>query len=449
MTVLTPLDSWIRRKIGFGSQAGPGLFGEALRDYQLRKLNETIEFARRKSPFYRRQLASLPSAPLSAPADLTRIPFTTPRDIAANPYGFLAVSLNDVARIVTLRTSGSTGEAKRLFFTEEDLELTTDFFHHGMSTLVRPGQKVAILLPGEKPDSVGDLLMRGLRRMDVDSLVYGPISDPPHAASAVADFGAHCLVGIPTQVLALARSDTGAAIGTGAIESVLLSTDYVPDAIARTLEATWGCRVFNHYGMTETGLGGGVECDALDGYHLREADLYFEIIDHETGDPCPDGVTGEAVFTTLTRRATPLIRYRTGDIARFIPEPCACGTVLRRMDRVKGRWDGNVLLAPGCTFSLADTDEALFRLTGLLDYRVRIERKADGKLLMNLEIHNEEGDMPTEAEVLRSLREVEAIGRALAGGSLNEPRIHFSDEGRWSTTGVSKRKIMIESGPVA
>ena len=143
MIGITPLEAWIAEK----ARIGPGLAGrffvEALEDYQLRRVNETIDYARRNTPFYRRHLASLPAAPLSALSDIARIPFTTPSDLADNPSGFLAVRQDDVARIVTLRTSGSTGEAKRLFFTEEDLELTVDFFHHGMSTLVRPGQRVA------------------------------------------------------------------------------------------------------------------------------------------------------------------------------------------------------------------------------------------------------------------------------------------------------------------
>ena len=175
---------------------------------------------------------------------------------------------------------------------------------------------------------MGDLLVRGLRRMDVHALAYGPVTDPLHAADAVASYQAHCLVGIPTQVLAVARTRRGCAIGKGSIESILLSTDYVPRAIAETLEEVWGCRVFTHYGMTEMGLGGGVECEALDGYHLREGDLYFEVVDHETGEVCPDGAIGEVVFTTLNRRGMPLIRYRTGDIARIIPEPCPCGSSL-------------------------------------------------------------------------------------------------------------------------
>jgi phenylacetate-CoA ligase len=80
-----------------------------------------------------------------------------------------------------------------------------------------------------------------------------------------------------------------------------------------------------------------VECAARQGYHWREADLYFEIVDPVTGQPLPDGEAGEIVFTTLTRQGMPLIRYRTGDISRFLPGPCACGAVLRRLATIQGR----------------------------------------------------------------------------------------------------------------
>ncbi len=391
MIPVTPLEKWIAEKAGIGQATTGRAFADALEDYQLRKVNETIDYARRSAPFYRRSLAGLPDAPLDTLPVIGRVPFTTPSDIAASPFSFLAVPQDDIARIVTLRTSGSTGEAKRIFFTEEDLELTVDFFHNGMGTMVRPGQKVAILLPGEKPDSVGDLLARGLRRMDADVLIYGPVSDPPGAAREIASFGARCLVGIPTQVLAVALSEPGSAIGKGAIESVLLSTDYVPRAIAGTLENVWGCRVFGHYGTTETGLGGGVECAALEGYHMREADLYFEIVDHETGHACPDGVTGEVVFTTLTRKGMPLIRYRTGDMARMISEPCPCGCALRRMDRVKGRWEGRTSLGPQAMLALPDMDEALFGLPGLLDYRASVSKGDDAIFRLHLDVYGSEG----------------------------------------------------------
>ena len=88
------------------------------------------------------------------------------------------------------------------------------------------------------------------------------------------------------------------------------------------------------------GLGGGVECEAHLGYHLREADLYFEIIDPNTGRLVPAGEYGEVVFSTLTRRGMPLIRYRLGDRCRFLPGRCPCGSGLRLMERVSGRFEG-------------------------------------------------------------------------------------------------------------
>ena len=92
----------------------------------------------------------------------------------------------------------------------------------------------------------------------------------------------------------------------------------MPEAIGRVLEERWGCRVYNHYGTTEMGLGGGVQCSARRGYHFREADLFVEIVEPRSGEPVPEGVTGEIVFTTLTRTGMPLIRYRTGDLSRFL-----------------------------------------------------------------------------------------------------------------------------------
>ena len=106
--------------------------------------------------------------------------------------------------------------------------------------------------------------------------------------------------------LALARHDGAAGLR---LKSVLLTTDYVPEAIVEFVERLWRCTVYNHYGMTEMGLGGGVECQARRGYHLREADLYFEIVNPQTEMPVVEGETGEVVFTTLTRRGMPLIRY--------------------------------------------------------------------------------------------------------------------------------------------
>ena len=446
MIRVTPLEAWIGDRAGIERDLSADAFLEKLHGFQLRQLNESIAYARGHSPFYRRLLASWPSAPLSALAELARLPFTTASELAGNPASFLAVRQDDIARIVTLRSSGSTGEAKRLFFTADDLELTVDFFHHGMSTLVRPGQRVAVFLPGEAPDSVGDLLVRGLARMEVQAKAFGPVMDTLQAVAALVSWRAHCIVGIPTQILALARSPTGAAIGKGVIDSVLLSTDYVPLALAEALTEVWGCRVFSHYGMTEMGLGGGVECEALDGYHLRETDLFFEVVDPETGAVCADGALGELVFSTLGRRGMPLIRYRTGDIARMLSHPCPCGSALRRLERVRGRWQAAVSLGPRGYLTISELDEALFRLPGLLDYRVTLSRQGEGRFRLLVDVHSATGS-PTERAVRQALAEVGVIRASIAAWQLEELIVRFSPLGRWSTNGVAKRKIVIDGDP--
>jgi phenylacetate-coenzyme A ligase PaaK-like adenylate-forming protein len=108
------------------------------------------------------------------------------------------------------------------------------------------------------------------------------------------------------------------------------------------------------------------------GYHLREADLLFEIIDPVSGLPIPDGEWGEVVFTTLTRRGMPLIRYRTGDRSRFLTDPCPCGTVLRRLDRVSGRLAEAVPLPGGGTLSVTELDELILSDPSVLMFHAEL-----------------------------------------------------------------------------
>jgi phenylacetate-coenzyme A ligase PaaK-like adenylate-forming protein len=357
MIALTPLEPWIARKIGVSD-----LTRAALSDYQLQKVRETLDLIRGTSPFYRRYLAQSPED-IESLDDLRRFPFTTADDIRQRPHDFLCVSQSEIHRVVTLNTSGTTGAPKRIFLTSEDQELTLDFFQVGMSTFVSPGDRVLILLPGERPGSVGDLLSTALRHLGAVGLKHGPVCDVSATAERLRQDQVDCIVGVPTHVLALAQE-----IPSFQLKSVLLTTDHVPDAIKRTVESNWNCAVYNHYGMTEMGLGGGVECQARRGYHLREADLYVEIVDPHTGQPMTDGEMGEIVFTTLTRRGMPLLRYRTGDLGRFIPDVCPCGTILKTLDRIRDRVNGRLRLDDGMYLTLSDLDEVLFSIAGVSNF---------------------------------------------------------------------------------
>ncbi|MEZ4525764.1 MAG: AMP-binding protein [Desulfobacterales bacterium] len=432
MPELPKSDNWIYSKINAAAQS---LSREETEAYQLARLRETIDRCREKSPFYRRHLKGFSGGDLTSLQCLADLPFTTAQDIADDSLQFLCVSQDDIKRVVTLQTSGTTDNPKRLYFTQEDLKLTIDYFARAMSSFVHAGEKVLILLPGEKPDSVGDLIARGLERIQVKGLIHGPVRDPAQTAQEINAHKPACLIGIPTQVLWLARTQD---IPKGIIRNIILTTDYVPVAIVRAVEEVWGCRVFSHYGMTETGLGGGVECMAQAGYHLREADLHFEIIDPDTGLPKPEGESGEIVFTTLTRKGMPLIRYRTGDLSRFLPEPCRCGTILKRLERVRGRLGNRVQLGADM-LRMADLDEALFPIPALLNYQAAVTQKNQSPLLQ-ITLCAETADRTSRilSQAREALQQIPAIRKAAAANL--EIEVDFSKT-NWHTTGVEKRML--------
>jgi phenylacetate-coenzyme A ligase PaaK-like adenylate-forming protein len=436
---ITPLEPWIKDRVGIDPRSA--FTRDDVRRFHLEKLRQVLAYASQRSPFYHRRLSGRATAALSGFADFAEVPFTTAEDLSRDPFEFLCVSQSDVARVVTLRSSGSAGPAKRIFFDPEDLERTVDFFQHGMSILVHSGDRVLILMPGGLPGSIGDLLIEGLARMHVEGIVHGPVQDPEQAIDEILAHRPQCLVGIPVQVLALVRHPQGERIPPGFIRSVLLSTDYVPDAIVEDIQRRWGSQVYQHYGMTEMGYGGGVECDAHDGYHLREADLFVEIVDPTTGRVLPDGVSGEVVVTTLTRRAMPLIRYRTGDQARFLPDYCPCGSMLRRLGKVQGRLTNGATLGPLTQLKMAALDEALFAIPFVLNYQAELT-PADGCSRLRITLHCDPcGFADTLAQVQATLVRLPAVHEAVAGGHLMIDPIRLTPE-NWFTTGAAKRTLI-------
>jgi phenylacetate-coenzyme A ligase PaaK-like adenylate-forming protein len=408
-TCITPLDAWIGQKIDCQAK----LTRQNLETYQLEKLRETLDFVRARSQFYRQRLSRAPRD-ITGLSDLSQFPFTTSEDLRTQGRQFLCVSQDDIHRVVTRDTTGTTGQPKRLYFTQADQELTVDFFQAGMSTFTAPGDQVAIMLPCERVGSVGDLLAAGLRRLGANPLKYGFVRSFPHAAEMLRAENVDVLVGIPVQALQLARLCPGMKL-----KSVLLSTDYVPDAIARAIERRWECTVYNHYGMTEMGLGGGVECQAHRGYHLREADMYFEIVHPVSGEPVAEGELGEVVFSTLTRKGMPLIRYRTGDISRFIPGACPCGTALKSMERIRNRAGASILVGAGERITLSALDEKLFAIEAVLDYAAILIHGKAGNILKLKVVTGE--CMPADLfdEISQAVDAIPAISHARAAHELD------------------------------
>lgn len=367
----TTLEQWILKKIGvnYDHSEEKGYLRKCIEIYQFDKLKENIEYVKSKSIFYNKKLEKVDSKYINSFKDFEKVPFTTSKELRDNPLKFLCMSQSSISRIVSINTSGTSGIPKRVFFTREDQELTIDFFNYGMRNIVNKESRVLILIPGKNLGSVGNLLKRALDIIDIYSYIPDTIDDMAILGEIIEKEKIDCIVGMPIQVLLFKRKYE--KIFSSNIKRILLSTDYVPNTIIHELSSEC-CKVFTHYGMTEMGFGGGVECEALNGYHMREADIYFEIIDLKTGERVEDGNYGEIVFSTLTRKGMPLIRYRTGDIGRFFKEPCICGTVLKTMERISGRIENRVKILENDYLEMKDLDEVLLKRKEIFDYNVEI-----------------------------------------------------------------------------
>ncbi|MGD9365837.1 MAG: AMP-binding protein [Desulfobacteraceae bacterium] len=328
----TPLDAWVKSKIGLAAHRE--LTRPVLAAYQLERLRITLEYVMRCSPFYRRRFAAHTLESLQLLSDLARWPLTTADDLRKDPLAFLCISQGAVERVVTLPSRSPEEAPIRLFFSAADLELAVDFFHHGFATAVARGQRMLVMMPCRSSYSVGDLLSRGLTRLSVRAVVHGPMQSPREAVAAILQNRIDCLVGVPSEMAALSHYPGREQIPAGQIKSIWLGTQNTRRGVAGEIGQAWGCRVFQHYGAAEMCPGGGVQCGVRDGFHLREADLYIEIVDPDTGQPAADGTSGEVVVTTLTREAMPLVRFRTGHRAAVMAAPCRCGTVLRRLGNI-------------------------------------------------------------------------------------------------------------------
>lgn len=341
----TALEAWIQE-----TESLPRWNREALEALQLQRLNHLLARAKARGGIYRDYPAKLSSL-----EQLQALPFTTAEDLSGGKL--LLTSQSQVSRVISGATSGTTGPAKRVFYTQADLAHTVGFFAAGISEMLAPGDRCLIAFPFSGPFGLGDLIAKAVERLGGIPIPagsrrsWGALSDLVRAARPAA------YIGFPVTLLSLARY-----YGAGfPIRKALVSGDACPPGVMDALEAQLDSRLYPHYGSRECGLGGAVTCPAFEGMHLRENHILAEIVD-EKGNVLPTGAYGELVITTIGMEAMPLIRYRTGDFTRFLP-PCPCGGITRRIDRVSRRAAG---------LSVEDLDSALFPIPGLLDYRASL-----------------------------------------------------------------------------
>ena len=340
----TNLESWIEEL-----ETLPELTREGLDALQLKRLNEMLARVKARGGFYKdypEQLESL--------EQLQTLPFTTAEDLANHPGKFLLISQSDVSRVISGVTSGTTGPAKRVFYTQQDSEYTVGLFAAGISEMLNPGEKCFIAFPFTGPFGLGDLIAQAVERLGGIPVKAGFGQSWGEMLALMEETKPETYIGFPVTLLSLIRL-YGKEFP---VKRALVSGDACSVGVMEELEKALGSRLYPHYGSRECGLGGAVTCQAFEGMHLRENHIIPEIID-EQGNPLPDGEYGELVLTTIGAEAMPLIRYRTGDFTRILP-PCPCCGVTKRLDRTSRR-EGLI--------SMEALDSCLFRIPELVDYR--------------------------------------------------------------------------------
>lgn len=332
-------------------EALPEVTRESLDALQLKKLNAVLAREKARGGFYKNLPEHLDSLDM-----LSTLPFTTEEDLAQNAPGLLLCSQAEIRRILSDATSGTTGTAKRVFYTEGDLEGTVELFMAGLGELIFSGSVTMICFPFSGPNGLGELIAEAVTKLGARPLKLGAGLSYREYAAVLEQERPDTFVGMPVQLLSLLR-----VCGRGSLRRALVSGDACPEAVLRGCEELLGTRLFPHYGSREMALGGAICCPTHEGMHLRENHVIAEIIDN-AGCPLPPGEIGELVITTIGMKAMPLIRYRTGDYTRILPGPCRCGSEVLRLDTVTRKG----------TCQLAALDETLFSLRFVADYRAEI-----------------------------------------------------------------------------
>jgi phenylacetate-CoA ligase len=352
---------------------------EQLAEIQLERLRETVARVLRGQPLGAARLAD---AGISGPEDvrtlddLPKLPFAHKADLRENyPFGLLAVPREQILRVQA--SSGSHGKPTVVGYTRADLETWTELMARSMTMAgVRPGMLIHNA-NGYGLFTGGLGFHQGGERIGATVV---PVSGGQTARQAmlIRDFGANVLVATPSYSLVIAQAlqDAGVAPEDHALELGLFGGEPWTEGLRTKIDSALGIKAINFYGLSEMcGPGVATEClTARDGLHVQEDHFLVEVIDPADGTPVPYGTDGELVFTTLTKEALPLIRYRTGDLGATTIERCACGRTTARLIRLGGRRD-DMMIIRGVNLYPSQVEQIMLAADGVgPHYRLILER---------------------------------------------------------------------------
>lgn len=378
------------------------------------RLSQLAHYVYNRVPFYREKFDEMGLTPgaIQVVEDLQKLPFTKKADLRDTyPFGMFAVPMDEVIRVHA--SSGTTGKPTVVGYTRQDIETWAEVCARCFALSgSQPGQMFQ--------NAYGYGLFTGGLGMHYGAEAMGltviPVSGGNTARQIMLlqDFKTDVMACTPSYALTLADTLLEQNIDpfTLHVKTFILGAEPWTDAMRAELEAKLDVHAVNIYGLSEI-IGPGVsnECvEAKDGMHIMEDHFLAEIINPETGEPMAEGEVGELVFTTLTKEALPLIRYRTGDLCSIVTEPCVCGRTHARMSRILGRAD-DMLIIRGVNVFPSQIEAALIGLEHVAPHYALVLTREEHLDSMEVQVevadsfYRELGDNIKEGDAAAALRQ--------------------------------------------
>jgi phenylacetate-CoA ligase len=340
----------------------------SLEQLQLKRLQDALGRMAQRVPFYQRLFVEMGVKPANIQSleEVARLPFTCNADLRAHyPDGMLAVDRAEVSRLHT--SSGTTGKPKAIYFSKQDVDNAAELIAR---CLVMTGVTSSDVLQNIMTYGLftGALVMHyGAEKVGAMVIPAGP-GNSDRQLMLMQDFRTTLVHVTPSYALYFADFLEKKGVDPRqdlALRKAFVGAEPYTEETRQKIETALGIDVYNSYGLSEmNGPGVAFECEHKNGLHLWEDNYLLEIIDPHTGEPLPEGQTGELVLTTLCRQAMPLLRYRTRDITAVIPEPCPCGRTHRRIRRITGRSD-DMLIVRGVNIYPQQIERVLMGLSAV------------------------------------------------------------------------------------
>ncbi|MFC1869121.1 phenylacetate--CoA ligase family protein [Thermodesulfobacteriota bacterium] len=317
-----------------------------LESLQLKRLRENVQSAL-SVEFYKEKFnsSSIDPTKIASIDAIRHLPFTTKEDMRSQfPYGLLAVPLKDCVRVHA--SSGTTGSSVAVFHTQKDIDTWSNL-------VARCLYGVGVRESDIFQNMGGYGLFTGGLGFHYGAQKVGALTIPAGAGNSkrqvdlMVNFGTTVAHIMPSFALYLIKVFKEMGVDPRRdtkLKTFFLGAESHSEETRNRIEVFYGVNAYNSYGLSEmNGPGVSFECPCKEGVHIWEDNFIIEIIDPEGDEPVPAGKVGELVFTSLARQAMPLIRYRSRDLAFFIPEPCICGRTHCRISRIQGRIDDMII----------------------------------------------------------------------------------------------------------